>query len=72
MVYSISVSRENAEYREGNVSYNFFLGTTVEVPRAEDWDRVVPEEFRNRRGEILDRLKTNYQLASTPFLDVFA
>jgi hypothetical protein len=32
------------------------LGTAVENPRAEDWDRVVPEEFRGRRDQTIERL----------------
>jgi hypothetical protein len=71
--YSIQyVTKESVEYREGRVAHEFFLGPTVQVPRSEDWDRVMPEPFRGRRDEIVGRLKANRLLASTPFQDVFA
>ena len=73
MDYSIRyLTEESVEYREGESMYEFFLGPTVEVPRAEDWDRVMPELFRGRRDEIIARLKANRLLSSTPFQDVFA
>jgi hypothetical protein len=73
MNYTIKyLTKESVEYREGEATYEFFLGPVVEVPRAEDWDRVMPEAFRGRRDEIVGRLKANRLLAKTPFQDVFA
>ena len=71
--YSIrQLTKESVDYREGDAWHEFFLGPTVEVPRAEDWDRVMPEAFRGRRDEIIERLKADWFLAGTPFQDVFA
>jgi|GEM_PF-4599610 len=72
MDFSVRFSTtETAEYREGEVRYEFFIGTFVDVPRAEDWDRVVPDAFRGRREEIAGRLKGSATFRNTPFRDVF-
>lgn len=71
--YSIRiVNKEGVEYREGDTGYEFWIGPVVDIPRPEDWDRVVPEAFRGRREEIVERMKRSRLLARTPFRDVFA
>lgn len=55
------LGRELIEYREGEAAYVFDTSWGVSplvlyVPRAEIWDRVMPEPFRGRREEIVDRL----------------
>jgi hypothetical protein len=39
------LTKESVEYREGGDAFEFVLGRFVDIPRAEDWDRVVPEAF---------------------------
>lgn len=65
-------TKESVEYREGGNAFEFFLGRFVDIPRAKDWDRVVPEAFRGRRDEIVGRLMSNRLLVGTPARDVFA
>lgn len=55
------VAKELFEYREGDAHYFFGAGWGVKppvlyVPRAEMWDQVMPEQFRGRREQILERL----------------
>lgn len=66
------VTKESVEYREGADAFEFQLGEFVDIPRAADWDRVVPEPFHGRRDEIVGRLMSNQLLVGTPARDVFA
>ncbi|MGH1548332.1 hypothetical protein ACRAWB_03785 [Leifsonia poae] len=65
-------TKESVEYLEGVDAFEFRLGSFVDIPRAEDWDRVVPEAFRGRRDEIVARLMSDRLLVGTPARDVFA
>lgn len=70
--YSVRyLNKEGVEYREGDICHEFWIGPYVDVPRAEDWDRMVPGAFRCRRVEIIGRLKSSPLLQNTPFRDVF-
>ncbi|KQQ25573.1 hypothetical protein [Frondihabitans sp. Leaf304] len=71
MEYVIRFStKESVEYREGPARFDFWIGPFLDIPRVEDWDRVMPLPFRGRRNEILERLRADSRLLGTPFRDV--
>ena len=61
-VYRVRVvGRETIEYREGDVAFSFNAGWGVrppvlEVPSEREWREWVPEPFRERREEIVERV----------------
>jgi hypothetical protein len=73
----VFTGKECLEYQEGDEAFAFVGSWGVEpvelyVPRAEDWDRVVPEAFRGRREVIVARLKNDPRLVRVRFVDAFA